>query len=241
MTDKPWNKMNADERREFAQKREAARAAESGVTHAVVDPDVSTGTIVDPAPEDNEPEGGVPVGEPQEPYVGGHEAAALDRRERLLQGIDPSVADLISDEELDEIEAEERAAAEATRKERALKDVRASLRQRARIENDLISADTLRTQAERKRLAEEVTFRVNLPGSGAGHAAQHGFRVDGVVYQDGFVYTRPRAVYESLLGMHYRAHRNEIEFRTLDQQKPGMSAIEVLQSHLPQFEVIRAA
>lgn len=230
MTEKPWKEMTAAERSAYMIAQKAKKRAERA---AAPDPD----------PDPEEAEETVGPGDIYEPDDAAEalQAAAAERRGRLLQGIDPSVASLISDDELDEIEREERAAAEASRKERALKDVRAQMRQRARVENDLISADVLRTAAEKKRLSEEVTFRVNLPGSGAGHRGQHGFHVDGVWFQHGFTYTRPRAVYESLLGMHYRAHLNETMFKTLDQQKPGGSAIEVLQGHLPAFEVRNAA
>src|ERR1700684_2603051 len=64
------------------------------------------------------------------------EPVADVRRHRLLEGIDPAVAALITDAELDEIEREERAAAEASRKKRALGTIRDQVRQKARIDND---------------------------------------------------------------------------------------------------------
>ncbi len=161
----------------------------------------------------------------------------IDRRERLLEGIDPEIAKLITDAELDQIEEEEREKAEAERKKKALGLVRDSLRQKARLENDLIDASVLLTAAEKKRLAEPVTFKVQVPGDGAGHHGQAGFRVDGFLYQNGRTYTRPRAVFDSLQANHYRTHLNEIEFRTLDQHKQGNSAREVLARTIPQFEV----
>jgi hypothetical protein len=159
------------------------------------------------------------------------------RRLRLLEGIDPEIADLITDAELDEIEAEERAKAEAERKKQALGTVRAQMRQRARVENDLIAADVLRTDAEKKRLRELVKFRVMLPNDGAGHRGQNGFRVDGRLYQHGHTYTEPRAVFEALQANHYRAWLNEVQFKTLDQHKPGQSAKEVLGHQIPAFEI----
>jgi hypothetical protein len=98
----------------------------------------------------------------------------------------------------------------------------------------------LLSEEEQRRRAEPVTFRVRLPGDGAGHFGRNGFRVDGRTYQVGGTYTAPRVVYESMLSTHYRAWLNEIQFKTLDQHKPGGSAVEVLSQTLPQFEVEHA-
>ena len=167
--------------------------------------------------------------------------AAAARRHRLLGDLDAETAALFTDEELEKIEVEERAKALAEQKKQAMADVRAVARQRARVEHDLIAPSVLRSEAERRRLAEPVTFRVSLPGDGAGHTGQNGFRVDGRLYQDGQTYTEPRAIFESLLSNHYRARLNEVQFKTLDQHKAGGSAREVLAQTLPSFEVNRAA
>jgi hypothetical protein len=143
------------------------------------------------------------------------------RRANLLQGVPADIAALISDEELDAIEAEERAKAEQERKKQALASVRGALRQIARVENDLISPDVLRSDAERARLMEPVTFRVSVPLEGSGNPAKSpaGLRVDGFFYQHGQTYTRPRAVADSIREMMYRVHLAELTFRTLDQDK----------------------
>lgn len=164
-------------------------------------------------------------------------AAAAPRRDRLLEGIDPAIADLITDAELDEIERREREAAAAARKKKALDAVQAQVRHRMRVEHDLIAADTLRSEAERRRLMEPVRFRVRLPSSGAGDARTAGFMVDGRLFQEGQVYTEPRAVFESLRDIHYRAWKSELMFRTLDQHKPGNSAAELVGQVAPVFEV----
>lgn len=162
------------------------------------------------------------------------------RRARLLEGVDPAIADLISDDELDQIEEEERIKAEAERKKLALQTVRESLRQKARVENDLIASSVLLSEAEKKRRNEPVTFRVNLPMDGAGDPAKsaHGLKVDHFRYQQGQTYTRPRAVFESLQEAHYRIHLQEIAFKTLDQHKRGNSAPEIIARNPPPFEVI---
>jgi hypothetical protein len=141
------------------------------------------------------------------------------RRLRLLEGIDPAIADLISDAELDEIEAEERQKAEAERKKRALTSVRETLRQKARVENDLIAADVLLSDEEKKRRAKPVKIRINLPANGDPARGANGFRVNGVAEQ------------------HYRTWLAEIKFTTLDQHKPGNSAVELAGQKIPQFYV----
>jgi hypothetical protein len=177
----------------------------------------------------------------QEPAATGeHDALVSEqdqRRRRLLEGIDPAIAYLITDAELDAIEGEERIKAEAERKKNALSNVRASLRQKARLDNDLIDASVLRTEAEKKRLAEPVTFTIRLPNDGAGHLGQNGFRVDGFLYQQGQTYTRPRAVFESLKSNFYQAWLRELEFTTLDQHKPARSAREIIGDRIPNFEI----
>lgn len=170
-----------------------------------------------------------PVSEPEPPDP-------ETRRARLLEGVDPDIARLISDDELDIIEADERQKAADERKKQALASVRATLKQRARVENDLISADVLRSDAERKRLLEPVTFTVRLPNDGAGHHGRNGIRVDGFLYQQGHTYTRPRGVFETLRDIHFRSHLNEVQFRTLDQHKPGQSAREIIGDLIPRFE-----
>lgn len=163
---------------------------------------------------------------------------ADDRRERLLQGIDPAIASLISDDELDVIEREEQERAAADRKKQALADVRSQMRQRARVENDLISADVLRSDDEKRRLAELVRFKITLPREGAGGRGAYGFRVDGRLYQQGAIYTESRAVFESLQSNFYGAWKSEYQFKTLDQHKPGQSATESLGNTIPRFEVV---
>lgn len=161
------------------------------------------------------------------------------RRERLLQGIAPDIAALISDDELDRIEREEREKAEAERKKKALDDVRAQMRQRARVENDLIAPDVIRSAEEKRRLGEMVTFKVNLPNDGSGHYGRNGFRVDGRLYQQGAVYTEPRAVFESLQANFFQTWKSELMFKTLDQQKPGNDVRATIGNTIPQFEIVR--
>lgn len=158
-------------------------------------------------------------------------------RARLLFGLDPAVAAKVSDARLLEIDAKAKADAEAEEMERALKDVEALAKHQARADAGLISAKTLRTKAERERLAQRVKVRIAVPNEGSGHNGQAGLRIDGVLYQNGSTPTVSRAQMESMQGDHYRVHLNEVRFRTLDQQKAGNSAVEVVGRTIPQFVI----
>lgn len=163
--------------------------------------------------------------------------SAAERRRQLLQGIPADIADLISDEELAQIEEEERKKAKAEEKKQALADVRAAMRQRARVEHNLIPASVLRSEEEERRRQELVTFTVNLPDGGGAL----GLRVDGRLYQNGMTYTEPRHVVESLSSMHYQAHIHEIAFSDLKQtsvfkrgdQNGGLRASQILYARHP--------
>ncbi|TSA41094.1 MAG: hypothetical protein D4R58_01875 [Betaproteobacteria bacterium] len=160
-----------------------------------------------------------------------------DRRARLLAGVDAAVADLITDDEIDAIEATERDAARAERKKQALATVKATLRQEQRVDFDLISPDVLRSAEEKKRLMEPVRFKLDLPGDGAGHNGRNSIKVNGFPFVVGVTYVRPRAVADTVKDIWYRAWLNEMTFRTLDQQRRGGSAKEVLARMNPRFEV----
>jgi hypothetical protein len=160
-------------------------------------------------------------------------------RSRTLEGIDPEIAALFTDEELAATEAEENAKAAAERKKKAFADIRANLRQKAMVKENLIAASVLRSEAEKKRLAELVSFRIDMPGNGAGHNGRNGIRIDGFLYAQGQVYTRPRAVFETLQSIFYKAWLQELTFSQLNQNQRGMSPQEVLARQIPRFEVPR--
>ncbi len=143
------------------------------------------------------------------------EPDADERRRQLLAGIAPEIAALISDEELAEIQAEEDAKAESERKANALKSVRASLRQRARVDNDLIPASVLMSETEKKRKNELHTFVFSMPKRGTAQT----LRVDGRLFYSGVTYTEPYHVMESIRRQHYLVHLHEMQFRELDQDK----------------------
>lgn len=173
---------------------------------------------------------------PQAPVDLGEDVRA-ERRRRLLADVPAETAALITDEELEKIDREETERALAEQKKQALADVRSIARQYARIEHDLVPADVMRSEEERKRLAEKVRIRVDLPEGGGAL----GFRIDGRLLRNGQEYTVTRAEFESLNYTFYRAHLSEVQFSTLDQHKRGNSANEVLSRRRPQLEVRDAA
>jgi len=168
----------------------------------------------------------------EEPSADPESEVAAWRAEKL-EGIDPAVAELITDAELEEIEREEREVAQAQRKKKALASVREAMKQKARVENNLVSANVLLSDAEKKRRNAQTTFRINLPRGGGAL----GLRVDGFLYQQGTTYTRPVAVAESLANQHYRVWLEEIKLTTLDQHKRGNSAVELAGQKIPPFYI----
>lgn len=172
------------------------------------------------------------------------------RRARLLRGVDPEIAALISDDELAEIEAEEQRKASEAKKASALKLVRAHMAQQAKADAGLIPASVLLSEAERRRQNEPVTFRINMPMHGgrlAGTGATWGMRINGEEFQHGMTYTRPRHIFDSLREMHYRAHLAHVQFSDLNQDKvyrPGDDARGISPAQLllgnapPVFEMV---
>ncbi len=169
-----------------------------------------------------------------------------ERRQRLLGDMDAEVATLFSDDELEQIDAEEKTKALAERKKQALSDVRSIARMHARVDNDLIPADVLRSEEEQKFLNEEIWFRPWVPMNGAGHGEMSGPRVNGRLFANGVPVKIPRHVAMSLAANCYRTWLDETRFATLNQQAPGNSAPEVLGRTMPklfleEWEVPRAA
>ena len=161
-------------------------------------------------------------------------------RQRLLAGIDPETAALFSDEELAAIEREEQEKAKAEARKAALAEIRATARHRARVEQDLISPATLRSDEEQRCLAELVTFRIDVPTEGSGHQGRVGIYINGRCYANG-IHTEPRAIFETLQDINFRAIKNEFMFVTNNQEKPGRSAVQVLGRTLAPFEIKHAA
>lgn len=159
------------------------------------------------------------------------------RRAKWLVGIPADVAALITDDEIDRMEAEENAKAEEERKKKALEQVRLSMRHHARVENDLMDASTLRTKEQREWLAEKGKITINLPLNGSGDPARgpNCFRVNGRVFSNGHEYEVTRAEYQSLAYNHYGQWLHELRFSMLS-QSDGESAKAVLARQIPAFD-----
>lgn len=208
-----------DERKALGEKMKAARAAKQAAQAAAPAEDAADEALL------------------QAPVEAVDEDVRAERRRRLLADVPAETAALITDEELEKIDREETERALAEQKKQALADVRSIARQYARIEHDLVPADVMRSEEERKRLAEKVRIRVDLPEGGGAL----GFRIDGRLLRNGQEYTVTRAEFESLNYSFFRAHLSEVQFSTLDQHKRGNSANEVLSRRRPQLEVRDAA
>lgn len=138
-------------------------------------------------------------------------------RESLLQHLTPDERKLISDEDLLAIKAKQEKKAAAERKKDVLEKLEADMLHRARVEQGLLSQNTLRTAEEQARLAKRVRVRIEMPGAVLQQIA--GFRIDGRLYEANREYEMTVAELESLRDTHYRIHINEIRFAVLDQDK----------------------
>lgn len=138
-------------------------------------------------------------------------------RDTLLQHLTAEERELISDDDLLRIKARQDKKAADERKKDVLEKLEADMLHRARVEQGLLSAKTLRTAEERARLAQKVRVKIEMPGSVLQQI--QGFRIDGRMYEAGREYEMTRAEYESLRDTHYRVHVNEIRFAVLDQDK----------------------
>lgn len=155
-------------------------------------------------------------------------------RDSLLAGLSDETRALLSDEDIDEILADERRRAAEEQKKEARTKAREEIRHRMRVEHGLLSAETLRSRAENERLKSKVRIRFELPGDGAGHQGANGIRIDGRLYAVRTWHTVSVAEYESIREMHYNAWINETQFKTLDQaSRFGITTMNRLQGTTP--------
>lgn len=174
-------------------------------------------SLEDEEPFADEDQDNADIDEPElsEPPKPTESIAAL--RETLLQHLTAEERELISDDDLLRIKARQDKKAADERKKDVLEKLEADMLHRARVEQGLLSAKTLRTAEERARLAQKVRVKIEMPGSVLQQI--QGFRIDGRMYEAGREYEMTRAEYESLRETHYRVHVNEIRFAVLDQDK----------------------
>jgi hypothetical protein len=153
---------------------------------------------------------------------------------------DPELRDEITDDELRAMDARITKKARDERRKAALSLLEEDMLHRARVDENLIHANTLRSQEERARLASKVRVRFDLPDEGRG---SNRFRVDGREYGIHQWYEMTVAEMESIRETHYRMHLNDVQFRTLDQagraglgmnnRAQGTTAAHVLLSRQP--------
>ncbi len=214
--------------------RQKARDRKAAILNAASDE--PTEPVQPPADEPPAPEAPPPA----EPYAPTPDTPApgeaIDRA-KWTAGLPPDVALLITDAEIAEMEAAESKRAVDERKKQAIEAIRAQMRHEARVENDLIAASTLRSDAEKAWLMQRGMIRINVPLNGSGNPAKGsaGFRVDGRVYSNGNEYPVTRAEYLSLLPNHYGQWLSELRFSTLN-QADGESARAILGRQIPEFE-----
>lgn len=212
---------------EILKRRQKARSAE----------------LIDDEPEFVPVESNQPGPEPEAPPVYEPEDNWPERRRVLLQGMDPATAALITDDKLREIETKVAKKAHDERLKAALEKLEDDMLHRARVEENLLSASTLRTMEEREYLATKIRVRFALPDEGSGHQGRNGFRVDGRIYENNMWHEMTVAEMLSLRETHYNCHINEVRFSTLDQSRraglgmnsraQGTDAAHILMSRAP--------
>lgn len=233
---KKWADMTREEKRAHNQAgrdRAALKRAQFKARPPMAD-------LAEPIPEVDAALAEGDVSAPVTADVSGDAEAAAERRRRLLGDISAADAALFTDEDLLKIEQAADAKAKKARKANALRDVEAAALMYANVGEGVLPQSVLRDDSELKRMNEDVTFRIIVPLGGAG-AGRVGIRINQFLYEYGRTYTRPRHVFESLHEIIYRSNLQEVRFRTLGQDEPGQSPVEVLGRTMPQIEVRRAA
>ncbi len=234
----PMSEEQKEHLRQKARERQAARIeTRDGVLLRTISADIVKGASdepTEPAPPPDEP---LPFEPPPPTEPAPPPPAEAINRAKWTAGLPPDVALLITDGEIAEMEAAEQKSAIDARKKAALDAIRAQMRHEARVENDLIAASTLRSDAEKARLLQKGRIRINVPLNGSGNPAKGsaGFRVDGRVYSNGNEYVVTRAEYESLLPNHFGQWLSELRFSTLN-QTDGESARAILGRQIPDFD-----
>ena len=142
------------------------------------------------------------------------EPVPLDPFEMFLFSLDADTRELLSDEELRSIYADQIAKAYAEKKAQKKKAAIERALETARMEAGLIPAEAQEAAAVMRRNAEPVRMTVELPPTGdQGEIADIGLRIDQKVFLHGHTYTLSRAQADSFREIIYRASQHELEFR----------------------------
>lgn len=132
---------------------------------------------------------------------------------RFLAGLDDDTREMFSIDEIAEIYAQQKLKADAEKKAARKKALTEKALHGARIDAGLVPTSS-RDESERQgRMAEMVTWRVDLPDEGAGVHGQKGIYIDQMIYVDGVTYTTPRAVFETCRDIMYRSWQHESQFQ----------------------------
>ena len=142
----------------------------------------------------------VPVEEPKD-----------EARDKLLAAIDPDIAALFTPDEIAAIIGKATENALNEKKAQARKTLEARAKTQARVEQELVSQDVIRTAEEQARMDELVTWRCRLPDSGD----ERLLRIDGRIIRHDQVVTTSRAEFASAAEMMYRAWHTELRFKGL--------------------------
>jgi hypothetical protein len=190
-----------EEEKQVARERSLARRAAAPVAA-----EVENFAPPQPAP------GGVVI-EPEIP-----EAVELDDGRdpafaRFVDGLDTETRAMFSIDEIGEIFAQQKLKAEAEKKAARKKALTEKALHGARIEAGLVPTSSQDERERQDRMAEMVTWRVDLPDEGAGINGLKGIGIDQMIYVDGTTYTTTRAVFETCRDIMYRSWQHESQFQ----------------------------
>jgi hypothetical protein len=132
---------------------------------------------------------------------------ALDAFDRYLSGLDAETRELLGEDELRRIYAENEKKALEEKRTARRQVARERALQHAKIEAGLMPVTAIEHQKWLDRMNEKVSFVVDLP-----EFSDVGLRIDGIIYLHGFRYTVTRAQYESFRDIIYRARQAELDF-----------------------------
>jgi len=171
-----------------------AAARERRAAEEYSPPEIVEGEFGQPEPE---------IAEPEE----------LDDFGRFRMTLDAETLDLLGDDELRAIWADQLAKAKAEKRAATKKAVASRAKHHALVVEGLLPQDVIADQVWRDRMAEQIRFTVDLPEVG-----DIGLRIDQKVYLHGHSYTVSRSEYESMRSTIYQAQQAELLFEGKDKR-----------------------
>lgn len=153
----------------------------------------------------------VPVSEDDEPNATVSEP--LDDFGRFLQTLDAETRDLLGEDDLRDIYAEQQKKAREEKRAGLKKAVAARAKHHALVGEGLLPQSAVDDQIWRDRMNEQIRHTIDLPEMG-----DIGIRVDQRVYLHGHTYVMTRAEYESIVSIEYQAQQAELLFEGKDKR-----------------------